>query len=156
MVAVQYTLDETILAQTFAELRRCGRQARECQVLWTSSWAARDRITRVVHPRHSSSHGGFQVESRWLTQFAFEIADLQEGVRIQVHTHPGTAFHSVTDDRFPAVSTPGFLSLVIPNFARGAISFDGAYLAELQADGQWMHIREITERISVTCFSAPQ
>jgi hypothetical protein len=34
----------------------------------------------------------------------------------QVHSHPGPAFHSPTDERLPHSAEPGFLSLVVPNF----------------------------------------
>ena len=56
-------------------------------------------------------------------------------VRVQVHTHAGEAFHSATDDKWPVVATPGFISLVIPNFAMGPIGFDGTFLAELRVEG---------------------
>jgi len=58
-------------------------------------------------------------------------------VRAQVHTHPGSAFHSATDDAYPMVQTSGFLSLVIPNFALGECSLAGAALYELGDYGRW-------------------
>jgi len=59
---------------------------------------------------------------------------------VQVHTHPGEAFHSRTDDRFPIIHTPGFLSLVIPDYGLGPVGFAGAYLAELGSDGRWREV----------------
>jgi hypothetical protein len=56
---------------------------------------------------------------------------------VQVHTHPGAAYHSTTDDAFPLIHSPGFLSLVIPRFAQGPIGFGDAFLAEIQPDGGW-------------------
>ena len=149
MTGLRYAIAPTLIAQTFAELRKCGSGHRECQILWTSPWTEQERILRIVHPDHSSSGGGFQLNSQWLTRFAFELEGLQEGVRVQVHTHPGRAFHSSTDDRFPMVSTPGFLSLVIPNFAQGPVGFKDAYLTELQPDGCWMQVTEIEDRIRI-------
>jgi hypothetical protein len=77
------------------------------------------------------------LHNRWLNQFWIALARRNLGIRIQVHTHPRAAFHSPTDDAFPAIQTPGFLSLVIPNFGLGPIGFDGAYLTEIQQDGSW-------------------
>lgn len=53
----------------------------------------------------------------------------------QVHSHPGRAYHSDTDDAFPIVTTLGGLSLVIPNF--GFDPIDKKYWAvyRLQPDG---------------------
>jgi hypothetical protein len=35
----------------------------------------------------------------------------------QLHTHPGKAYHSEMDDRYPIMATSGGLSIVIPDFA---------------------------------------
>ena len=69
---------------------------------------------------------------------------LQSGARVhfrvQVHTHPLEAFHSPTDDEFPIIHKPGFLSLVIPNFGLGPVGFEDAYLTEIQGDGGWREV----------------
>ena len=36
----------------------------------------------------------------------------------RIHSHPGAAFHSYTDDRNPALNYPGALSIVVPNFGK--------------------------------------
>lgn len=128
---------QAILKTTFQHLRNCGRGERECQVLWTSPWGASQTITGVVHPKHRSHAGGFVLDGPWLNTMWLDLAVRGQGVRVQIHTHPGEAFHSPTDDRFPIVHTPGFLSLVIPNFAQGPIGFRDAYLAEIDADGRF-------------------
>jgi hypothetical protein len=125
------------LDQTFQVFRDCGRGKRECQVLWVSAWHDPDGIVAVAHPRHTGYAGGFRVEDRYINELWLELARTNRGVRVQVHTHPGEAFHSRTDDEWPMVHVPGFLSLVIPDFARGQASFDGAYLAQIDGCGVW-------------------
>ena len=66
------------------------------------------------------------------------LAAERRSIRAQVHTHPGAAYHSRTDDHYPIVAAPGLLSLVIPRFALGPVGLAGAHLAELQADGSWV------------------
>ncbi|MBX9460687.1 MAG: hypothetical protein KL785_05895 [Brevundimonas sp.] len=61
-------------------------------------------------------------------------------MRVQVHTHPGAAYHSATDDAFPLIHTPGYLSLVIPRFATGPADFTDAFLAEIQPDGRFREV----------------
>lgn len=129
-----------VLSLTFDHLRMCGRGRCECQVLWTSSWSAISKITDVVHPKHRAHVGGFEVESGWLTAFWLDLAEKEQGIRVQVHTHPGEAFHSHVDDAYPMIHTPGFLSLVIPEFAKGDVGFEDAFLAQLGEDGRFREV----------------
>jgi hypothetical protein len=148
-VSAPYRLSRGILAETFAHFRGCGGGERECQVLWVSPWEAPETITKVVHPEHQAHLGGFVLDDRWLNEFWFTLAQEKLGIRMQVHTHPGEAFHSPTDDAFPIIHTTGFLSLVIPNFALGSVGFDKAYLTEIHEDGRWREV-PIAERLVLT------
>src|SRR5438105_3166025 len=137
---MRYRISSDLLAQTFAFFRSCGEGRRECQVVWTSPWANPAVISSVVHPRHRVHRGGFEIESAWLTEFWLELARTKQGIRVQAHTHPHAAFHSAIDDAYPIIPSCGFLSLVIPNLAMGRVSFEGAYLTEIQADGSWRQV----------------
>jgi hypothetical protein len=128
-------ISREILSETFAQLRSCGGGVRECQVFWLGPAKEPWRVTRTVLSHHSSEEFWLAVHSLWLTKFWIALAEQEMSVRVQVHTHAGEAFHSATDDKWPVVATPGFTSLVIPNFAMGPIGFDGAFLAELRVDG---------------------
>jgi len=136
-----YKVPQSLLTRTFDHFRRCGQGRRECQALWISPWRSPQTITDVVHPLHSANAQGFLLDTRWLNKFWSDLADADKGVRIQIHTHPQAAFHSLTDDAFPIVHTVGFLSLVIPNFAMGSIGFDGVYLTEITQTGEWRTVR---------------
>ena len=135
-----FILAPDILERSFAHFRECGAGCRECHVLWISSWRSPDVIQQVVHPEHKAQGGGYVVDDAWLSRFWLELADAGSGIRVQVHTHPRRAFHSRTDDRFPIIHKPGFLSLVIPDFGLGPVGFDGAYLTEIQPDGYWRQV----------------
>jgi len=73
----------------------------------------------------------------------------KETIKAQVHTHPGVAFHSATDDRWPIVSQPGFLSIVIPDFAMGDVSLKGAWIGRLGEDGTWHRVTPAEEVIAL-------
>lgn len=145
----QYRISQAQLRETFSELRRCGNGKRECQVLWLSPWGRPGVITEIVHPRHSASAVSFDLDERWLHDFWTDLSVRQMGVRAQVHTHPGSAFHSHVDDRWPIVQTVGFLSLVVPHFAQGVVGFDDAYVTAIDPDGRWVRV-EVNDRIVVT------
>src|SRR5258707_660443 len=108
---VRYRLPRSLMAQTFEQFRSCGRGHRECQAIWIGPWSSPDLITAARHPRHNAHAGGFDVDSRWLTGLWNELADMNLGIRVQVHTHPHEAFHSRIDDAYPIIHTVGFLSL---------------------------------------------
>ena len=129
-----------IVEQTFELLRKCGGGRRECQVVWIGPWSAPHQVTSAVHPVHQAYGDGFELLDSWISEFFAYLSETRQGIRAQVHTHPGRAFHSATDDRWPIVSTPGFLSLVIPKFGQGEMGFEGAYLAELGSEGVWSEV----------------
>lgn len=133
-------LPRRMLGESFSIFRACGANRRECQVYWASSWTDPNALSKVIHPRHSSSAYGLANDRTWLGELWSDLAAENLGVRVQVHTHPYEAFHSETDDAFPLLFDVGFLSLVIPNFASGPVGFDDAYLAEIQPDGTWSQV----------------
>jgi hypothetical protein len=137
---MRYKVPFQLLSATFNHFRRCGQGRRECQALWTSHWYAPETIAEVFHPSHIANAESFSLDTGWSHDFWIHLATADKGIRVQVHTHQNRAFHSPSDDAFPIVHTPGFLSLVIPNFAMGMIGFDGAYLTEIGADSSWREV----------------
>jgi hypothetical protein len=133
-----------LLSETFAHLRSCGAGREECVVYWTGPLSAPGLVDEVLHPRHWAGRGGYGVDSTWLNRTFGELADCRREIRVQVHSHPREAFHSATDDEFPIVQTPGFLSLVIPDFAAGPVTLDRTYLASLDVSGTWCSLQPRT------------
>lgn len=131
---------EGLLRETFAHFRSCGEGRNECVVYWTGPAESPGLADLLVHPKHTASSREYVVDREWAVAFALEGATRQRAVRLQVHVHPGPAFHSPTDDKYSIVSKPGFLSLVVPDGARGPVGLEGCYLAELQADGSWLGV----------------
>lgn len=61
----------------------------------------------------------------------------------QLHTHPGDAYHSDTDDAFPIATRIGSLSLVVPNFAHDPFTIADCAIYRLAADGSWLALNSI-------------
>jgi hypothetical protein len=139
-------LTSNILAKTFEALVACGRGRCECAVYWTGP-STDDVIDGLEHPVHLRSWFGYEIESEWLTQFWRGLARNKRSVKAQVHTHPGEAFHSATDDRWPIISQPGFLSVVIPDFATGMPTLDRAWIGQLLSDGSWRKAKSVEEAL---------
>ena len=128
------TITPVMWARTLHVLRTCGA-ARECVVYWVAALATPDVVADVIHPEHSSTPWYYEVDASWLHPFFLNLHRDGRTVRAQVHTHAGEAFHSNTDDRWPLVNTPGFLSLVLPRFSREPLSVEEMYLAEVTPTG---------------------
>lgn len=136
----QLRLGEGLLERTLAELRACEQGRKECVAYWTGPLSDRDRVNDLLHPVHRAARGGYEVDQQWLAETWNGLGRDRRTIRVQIHTHPGPAFHSPTDDRFPIVASTGFLSLVIPRFAREPQTLADAHLARLEADGSWFSI----------------
>jgi hypothetical protein len=139
-------LAEEIVRGTFRTLRECGRGECECAVYWTGP-AFDDLIDRFEHPIHRRSACSYEVEDNWLTDFWKRLAASKRSIKAQVHTHPGQAFHSAADDRWPIVSQAGFVSIVIPDFAAGEPSLEEAWVGCLQGDGKWRRLASATDAL---------
>jgi hypothetical protein len=141
-------LRQEVLEQSFEHLRSCGGGRRECVVYLTGPVAEPTIVDGVVHPRHTAGPGGYDLDSAAIAELWRELVASERSIRVQVHTHPGAAFHSSRDDQLALVHTPGFLSLVIPNFALGSVGLEAAFLAERTGDGRWAEV-SIEERLAV-------
>jgi hypothetical protein len=142
------TVPTRILQRSVEHLRACGRGRTECVVYWLGPLDHPDTIDEVLHPAHTATAGGYDVDGRWLNQRWLRLARERRELRAQVHTHPGAAYHSSRDDAMAALQTEGFLSLVIPDFALGGDPLTGAHLTERTADGRWHPVDPAT-RLSI-------
>jgi hypothetical protein len=133
-----------LLAKSFEHFRRCGAGRRECVVFWTGPLDQPNSVDAVVHPHHSSGPTGYEIDVAWLKSFWLALYEKHRTVRVQAHIHPGTAFHSATDDGFAVSQRPGFLSLVVPDFAFGEVSLQDTALFELGDRGLWHQLDPLT------------
>lgn len=105
-------------------------------------------VDEVVHPMHSAHAGGYDVDGGWQNELWLRLGREDRRLLAQVHTHPGAAYHSQRDDAMAALQTPGFLSLVVPNFALGEISLRGTHLTERAGNGDWVAV-DVTKTIEI-------
>jgi len=132
------TLTPGIMADTFAQLRSCGRGRDECVVYWTGPRTVPGAVDGVILPEHKAGPAWYEVDSVWITGFFLELRRTGRTARAQVHSHPTLAWHSCTDDLYSLAPSPGFYSLVLPIFAEGPVGLSNAYLAEFGSDGTWL------------------
>lgn len=136
MAALVVTQD--LLKRTFDVFRRCGGTEFECVAYWTGPRGDENIVDGLLHPDHESNAFGYSVDSDWLTAFFHDLYKESRAARVQIHTHPGTAFHSATDDKHSLVPAPGFISIVIPDFAQGRVGFERAAMYRMGDAGNWV------------------
>jgi hypothetical protein len=83
-------------------------------------------IERTIVPKQQAGNleSGliYIVEGDELHRIGIEIFDSGLQLFAQIHSHPGAAYHSETDDAYPIVTVLGGISIVVPNFARGGLN----------------------------------
>lgn len=128
--------------EAHAHLQRAGRQGLEGFALWAGiieGMVARVCATYIPEQRGLRMHEGLLVVvdgeelhrlNRWL---------YREGLTLitQLHSHPGPAYHSETDDAFPITTAAGSLSLVVPDFARDPFALASCAVYRLSEQGAW-------------------
>ena len=115
---VRYVVPRDIVAKSVEQLRSLSDGRREAVVLWTGSRCVDEALVRrIVVPYQRASARHFDVPLRERLRIARQLAGCGEKLLVQLHTHPGRAFHSVVDDRLALPRHTGAISIVIADFA---------------------------------------
>jgi hypothetical protein len=129
-------LPRSLLKAVSGVASACGQGRRECVVYMTAALAHPDRAVGYIHPNHRATAVWTEVDQEELGRVWDELRSTGRMIVCQVHTHPGAAFHSGTDDNYPVIHSAGFLSVVLPEYADGELN--GAHLAIYQGGGRWL------------------
>lgn len=118
----EFYVPRTVLDPTLEALRVAGAEGNEAFVVWGGEVTEGVlRFTSALRPRQQAINGPDGVGVYVSGDALFEVNRLLFGrgeiLAGQVHSHPGEAYHSDTDDHFPLVTLLGALSLVVPDFA---------------------------------------
>jgi hypothetical protein len=103
-------------------------------------------VTRCVIPDQHARRGPFggvsvEVTDQGKLELATALA-LDERYLARIHSHPGDAFHSETDDRNPGLTAEGALSIVVPFFGLGLRRGLEACAVFVYRQGEWLEIPE--------------
>lgn len=149
-----------IVDETQRFLRKQGQEFREGTVLWITN-AARSTtetpITRIEIPEQEAPtilEGCYIIVPLAYRQALTRRLD-SAGERIvaQVHSHPGEAFHSEVDDRFPVIHHRGAYSIVVPDFCEQPFSFATTAVYRLANWPEWQQLN--TKEVARTFRGTP-
>lgn len=74
-------------------------------------------VKEVFEPIQLATWGYFEIPKEGIQEILDKVKKDRRIVLAQIHTHPGSAFHSGIDDRMAIPRHEGAYSLVLPRFA---------------------------------------
>jgi hypothetical protein len=136
---------DQLLAETESALRGAGRREHELFVLWSGHLDGKVFRVRTSHVPEQFSYRtidgcGVRVEAEALHRLNVWLFEHAELLGVQVHSHPTEAYHSLTDDAYPIVTTEGGLSIVVADFCRDGLQAPTTAAYQLVA-GVWREAR---------------
>jgi len=142
------TVPRSCVEQVHAHLRRVGAHGHEGLGLWVGGQNGPSfRVSQALIPaqRHIRTADGICVITgpEELHRINVWLYKQRLVLIAQIHSHPGRAYHSSTDDAYAVATTVGCLSLVVPNFAREPFELRRAASYRLDGRGTW---REVAAR----------
>ncbi|WP_237478594.1 Mov34/MPN/PAD-1 family protein [Lichenibacterium dinghuense] len=131
--------------RTQAALRAAGVAGNEGLVAWSGVQdGSRFLVRTATAPRQrgirTSDGVCVVVDGDELHRLNVETFKRGERLFAQVHSHPGRAYHSEMDDRYAIVTSPGGLSLVVPDFAVRPFAVGECAVLRLSSDGGWREV----------------
>lgn len=148
-----FQIHRRVLGETEWYLRKAGDLHNECSVFWGGVGTGKMAEVRSVYfPLQTATSVSVQVHPDGVHKMYDLLDQRNEILLAQVHSHPGTAFHSGTDDLFPATFLVGFLSIVVPNFCSAGLNeFRDCAVFFHQGNGVWakMDSSQIQMRLKI-------
>lgn len=128
-----------------AHLRAVGRDGHEGMALWVGIQTSEIfNVSRTIIPaqRHIRNSDGVCVVIEADELHRLNVMLYKEKLTLlgQIHSHPGRAYHSDTDDRYAIATTVGCLSLVVPDFARAPFAISRCASYRLNGRGRWKEL----------------
>lgn len=145
-----------LLTESWRLLREPGQDGFEASLLWigeleTITSAAIVRVLRPPQRALTRAEGSMcEIDiSAFVPYLAALPAD--QYVLARLHTHPGPAYHSDTDDKNMIVGHEGAISIVVPEFANGPAELSRCATYRLERGGLWRELdpEEVHERIRI-------
>ena len=119
----RFRIQASALRKTEETIRSAGQDGYESFVLWSGTCNDDTFTVAKVHIPEQTSYkldAGLcvRIDGSELHRLNVWLYEAQQIIGVQVHSHPGDAYHSETDDTYPIATLDGSLSIVLPFFGR--------------------------------------
>lgn len=153
----QIEIPRACVDTTQNHLRNVGRAGHEGLALWVGRQeGTRFRVQHALIPaqRHVRTEDGVCVCIGPEELHRINVRLFREEMVLvgQVHSHPGRAYHSGTDDAFAVATAVGSLSLVVPDFAARPFALAEVAAYRLDARARWAPLSraELARLVTIT------
>lgn len=153
----RFMVGEDVRAKTESFLRDRGRGRHEAVAAWIGRLvddgeAVIDQVyVPEQHPLEDDEGGvGVYISGEAITRLILALEN-DDRVLARVHSHPGFAYHSETDDLNRLISHAGAISVVVPYFASQGLRFETCSVNELMPRVGWseLSIDEVMRRFEI-------
>lgn len=150
-----YYIPLSVLEATDRVMRQCGEDRRECYVWWGGYFTrdGRGQVVTAICPEIPTKYGCIHLGLSDLTVLHAELRNMDQVLLAELHTHPpGAGGQNRVDAAHPAAPYPGFISIVVPNFASPRFhDLRKAYIYEYLDGSRWRQLDrpEIARRFVV-------
>lgn len=139
-------IENSLILDAFELLRSAGEKGYESVALFGGFEAGNSfYVKKVIFPKqygYNLDQGlMYSVDGEELHRINVWLYENRMSLIAQIHSHPGEAYHSEMDDRFPIVDTYGGISIVVPNFAFGIISLKDCMIYRLSLNKTWNELK---------------
>jgi proteasome lid subunit RPN8/RPN11 len=149
LAAVERVLvHRSVVEAVHGHLRDAGTYGYEAVAFWAGEITnARTAVANTAFvPRQFSarSDSGLSVSISGEDLFRMNVRLHENNLQLiaQIHSHPGSAYHSETDDDLAVMTQLGGLSIVVPDFAQGDFQLERVAIYR-RADDGWMELAPV-------------
>jgi hypothetical protein len=139
-----YYVPLAVLKATSQVMRRYGQEQRECYVWWGGYFSTDHtaQVVTVLYPAVDTDFGRVHLRLKELLVLHAALRDLDQVLLAELHTHPpGVGGQNRVDAAYPAAPYPGFISIVVPDFAFPRLyDLRKTYVYEYRAAGRWRRL----------------
>jgi hypothetical protein len=143
-----FRVPATVLVQSQDFLRERGSKQLEGTALWAGEPEEDGgvRITRLIVPAQVAESTEFGSYVELTPRAHYTLPDLlAEGELFyaRIHSHPGRAYHSSTDDANRVITQNGAISIVVPDFARATLDLARCAIYYLEHGRGWLPLTPV-------------
>ena len=147
-------LPRSVLKATEALMQRFGREERECYAWWGGYFTAahEGQVLTAFVPDIPTDYGRIELGLPEIGRLHEELRARDQVLLVELHTHPPDAGgQNGIDAAHPAATYPGFISIIVPDFAIHGLELASAWVYEYQTRLRWTELspREIANRFIV-------
>lgn len=142
-----WVIPKHILEETVKAVQEKGNQGYELFVFWAGNTIGQNsfEVSQLLIPKqkaYKSPQGAWvDIPGEELSRLNMYLYKHKLSMPIQVHSHPGAAYHSKRDDEKSVLIFPGSISMVIPNFGKKSFqSFTDWAIYQKSKNSGWQEI----------------